>query len=48
MKSLSTTGKQDTYLYKEGNREPAFLRYPRYKDRPENRRNRLFDRDDEL
>ncbi len=38
----------DTYLYKEGNREPAFLRYPRYKDRPENRRNRLFDRDDEL
>ena len=28
----------DTYLYKEGNREPAFIRFPRYEDRPENRR----------
>jgi hypothetical protein len=30
----------DTYLYKEGNREPAFIRYPRNEDRPENRRKR--------
>ena len=30
----------DTYLYKEGNREPARIRYPRDEDRPENRRKR--------
>jgi hypothetical protein len=28
----------DTYLYPEGNREPAFLRFQRYEDRPENTR----------
>ena len=39
----------DTYLYKEGNREPAFIRYPRDEDRPENRRKcALYDDFDEL
>jgi hypothetical protein len=30
----------DTYLYKEGNRQNAYIRYPRDEDRPENRRKR--------
>ena len=35
----------DTYVYKEGNREPAHIRWPRDEDRPENVRRRR-DEDD--
>ncbi len=35
----------DTYVYKEGNREPARIRWPRDEDRPENVRRRSEEED---
>jgi hypothetical protein len=35
----------DTYVYKEGNREPARIRWPRDEDRPENVRRRREEED---
>ena len=35
----------DTYVYKEGNREPARIRWPRDEDRPENVRHRSEEED---